>query len=103
MLAKYQEVANEGRLKRRNMYALINTMSSNDYTIGHIISRHKTLRRAYLKDCQIQRIIKKSSRNSYLPTIIVKLNRKVFGNLSREDYTVLTDDEYDDLMRLHDW
>jgi hypothetical protein len=84
------------------MYALINTMSANESTIGHILSRHKTLRGAYRKDCQIQRLIKKSSRDSYLPTRVVKLNRKVFGNLSREDYTVLTVDEHDELMRLHD-
>jgi len=84
------------------MYALINTMSSNDYSIGHVISRHKTIDRAFLKDCQIQRNIKKSSINSYLPTIIVKLNGKASGNLNREDYTELTDEEHEDLMRLEE-
>jgi len=82
------------------MYALINTMSSNEYSIGRVISRHHKLKRAFKEDEKIQRNLG-NCKNSYLPTRIVKIVK----NNSREEetYIELNDDEHEDLMRLEGW
>lgn len=59
-------------------YAIINTMDSFDTIVGTVLSTHRTIEAAEREDADIQRQVKKwNGYNSYLPTIIREVDRKV--------------------------
>lgn len=61
------------------MYALINTMSAVDVYVGRVLSMHRTAEAAETADTKLQRAVKRANgQNSYLPTVIRKINRKSF-------------------------
>ena len=55
------------------MYALINTMSKLDNYVGTIMSLHRSEEAAEAANARHQRLVRKHSRNSYLPTTIVSV------------------------------
>lgn len=57
------------------MYAIINTMQAWDYYVGSVVSVHRTAEAAEAADAKLQRAVKRANgQNSYLPTVIRKLN-----------------------------
>lgn len=55
------------------MYALINTMSRIDNYVGTIMSLHRSEEAAEAANAKHQRLVRKHSRNSYLPTTVVRI------------------------------
>ena len=60
------------------IYVLINQMSQLPDGPGRVLSVHRTIEAAEAADHRLQRLIKKNNgENSYLPTIIVAVIRRV--------------------------
>ena len=56
-------------------YAVINTMTAYDTTVGTVLSTHRTIEAAEASDSQTQKAVRRYSSTSYLPTIIREVSK----------------------------